>query len=125
LLATVTDPVTLPAPDGWKLTLTVAVCPGASTCPDDIPLAANPAPLTLSPESVTLPVPVFVRVAGKIAELPTFTLAKLKLLGFTESSRVEALTVSVAALLVTVPAGLLTATVNCSPLSEVVVAGVV
>jgi hypothetical protein len=34
------------------------------------------------------------------------------------------LTVSVAALLVTVPAVLLTTTVNCPPLSELVVAGV-
>ena len=35
------------------------------------------------------------------------------------------LTVSVAALLVTLPAELLTTTVNCAPLSEVVSAGVV
>ena len=35
------------------------------------------------------------------------------------------LTVSVAALLVTVPAELLTTTVNCAPLAEVVSAGVV
>jgi hypothetical protein len=34
-------------------------------------------------------------------------------------------TVSVAALLVTLPAELLTAAVNCAPLSELVVAGVV
>jgi hypothetical protein len=36
-----------------------------------------------------------------------------------------AFTVSAAALLVTLPAVLLTATVNCAPLSELVVAGVV
>jgi hypothetical protein len=36
-----------------------------------------------------------------------------------------ALTVSVAALLVTLPTVLLTTTVNCAPLSELVVAGVV
>ena len=36
-----------------------------------------------------------------------------------------AFTVSVAALLVALPAELLTATVNCAPLSELVVAGVV
>jgi hypothetical protein len=35
------------------------------------------------------------------------------------------LTVSVAPLLVTLPAELLTVTVNCAPLSELVVAGVV
>jgi hypothetical protein len=38
---------------------------------------------------------------------------------------VVALTVSVAALLVTLPAVLLTITVNCAALSELVVAGVV
>ncbi len=37
----------------------------------------------------------------------------------------ELVTVSVAALLVTLPAALLTSTVNCAPLSELVVAGVV
>jgi hypothetical protein len=38
---------------------------------------------------------------------------------------VPELTVSVAALLVTLPTVLLTITVNCAPLSELVVAGVV
>jgi hypothetical protein len=38
---------------------------------------------------------------------------------------VAALTVRVAALLVTLPAQLVTVTVNCAPLSEVVVTGVV
>ena len=37
----------------------------------------------------------------------------------------EAFTVRMAALLVTLPAELLTTTVNCSPLSELLVAGVV
>jgi hypothetical protein len=125
LLVTVADPVTVPDPDGWKLTLIAALCPGASTWPDDIPLTPNPAPLTLIPESVTLPVPIFITVACKVAEFPTFTLPKLKLLGFIESSRVGALTVSTAALLVAVPAELLTVTVNCAPLSELTLAGVV
>jgi len=38
---------------------------------------------------------------------------------------IEALTVKTPALLVTLPAELLTITVNCAPLSEVLVAGVV
>ena len=42
-----------------------------------------------------------------------------------EGATGAALTVSVAALLVTLPAELLTTTVNCAPLSEVVSAGVV
>jgi len=41
------------------------------------------------------------------------------------NTEVAAFTVSVAVLLVTVPTVLLTATVNCPPLSEVVVAAVV
>src|SRR5579859_5092807 len=45
-------------------------------------------------------------------------------LGMTHTGKeAEAATVSVAALLVTLPALLLTATVNCAPLSELVVAG--
>jgi len=42
-----------------------------------------------------------------------------------EGATAAALTVSVAALLVTLPVELLTVTVNCVPLSELVVAGVV
>ena len=42
-----------------------------------------------------------------------------------EGATAAALTVSVAALLVTLPAVLLTTTVNCEPLSAEVVAGVV
>jgi len=42
-----------------------------------------------------------------------------------EGGTTAALTVSAAALLVTLPALLLTTTVNCAPLSAVVVAGVV
>jgi len=42
-----------------------------------------------------------------------------------EGATAAAFTVSVAALLVTLPAELLTTTVNCAPLSELVVAGVV
>ena len=41
------------------------------------------------------------------------------------SGEVPALTVSVAALLVTFPVVLLTTTVNCAPFSEIVEAGVV
>ncbi len=52
----------------------------------------------------------------------------LSRLGATQTVNVggiTAFTVRVAALLVTLPAVLLTATVNCAPLSELVVAGVV
>ena len=42
-----------------------------------------------------------------------------------EGATVAAVTVRVATLLVTLPAELLTTTVNCAPVSELVVAGVV
>jgi len=54
---------------------------------------------------------------------PVTTFPKLTLVGTTEIC--AALTVRLAALLVTLPAVLLTNTVNCAPLSEVVVTGVV
>jgi hypothetical protein len=54
-----------------------------------------------------------------------FRLPKLKLVGLTLSRNVAAFTVTVAALLVTLPHALLTTTVNCDPVSEVVSAGVV
>jgi hypothetical protein len=44
LLVTVTLPVTLPVADGAKVTLSVAVCPGVKICPEETPLAVNPAP---------------------------------------------------------------------------------
>jgi len=53
------------------------------------------------------------------------TLPKLNVVGVTLSAAVAALTVSVAAPLVALPAALLTNTVNCAALSAVVVAGVV
>ena len=57
--------------------------------------------------------------------LDTFTLPKLKEEELELSRSVEALTVRTAALLVALPAELLTATVNCALLSAVVSAGVV
>jgi hypothetical protein len=57
--------------------------------------------------------------------LDTFTLPKLKLVELEFSSDVDAVTVSVAALLVALPALLLTVTLNFALLSAVVSAGVV
>ena len=90
-----------------------------------MPLAAYPAPERETFEIVTLEFPLFVNVTGRLLLLPIFTLEKFKLLRFALSMAVTAVTVSVAALLVTLPAAFVIVTVNCAPLSADVVAGVV
>src|ERR1700719_194976 len=125
LLATVTPPVTPPVDVGAKVTFKAADCPGVRTVPEDTLLALKPAPEAPIPEIVTLELPEFFSVTPSVLVAPVSILPKLKLAGLTLSARVEALTVSVAALLVTLPSVLLTATVNNAPLSVLVVAGVV
>jgi hypothetical protein len=98
---------------------------GVNVVPEVTPLAPKPVPETVTLEMLTFEFPVLVRLALSDALLPTFTLPKLRLVGFAVSRKVAAFTVSVAALLVTLPAELLTTTVNCAPLSAVVVTGVV
>jgi hypothetical protein len=56
--------------------------------------------------------------------VPVTTFTKVALEGVAAICTGDELTVSVAALLVTLPVVLLTSTVNCAPLSELVVAGV-
>ena len=123
LLLTLTPPVTLPVVVGAKVTFNAADCPGARTVPEV--LALKPVPVVLTLEMVTLALPEFLRVTPRVLVAPASMLPKLKLVGLALSARVEALTVRVAALLVTLPKLLLTATVNDSPLSELVDAGVV
>jgi hypothetical protein len=125
VLATEALPVMLPAPEGAKLTFSVAVCPGVRVVPLDTPLALKPAPEILTLDIDTFEVPELVRVTGRVLFVPVFTLPKLRLVGLALSAIVPLLTVSVAALLVTLPVELLTTTVNCAPLSELAVAGVV
>jgi hypothetical protein len=69
--------------------------------------------------------PAFVNVIGKLLLLPIFTLEKFKLAWLAFRIAVAADTVSVAGLLVTLPAAFVTVTVNCAPLSADAVAGVV
>jgi len=77
-------------------------------------------------ETVILTLPEFVKVTGRTLLLLTITFPKLKLLLLGVSAPgAGGLTVSVAALLVALPTELLTMTVNCAPLSDVVSAGVV
>src|SRR5882672_3654665 len=125
LLATMTLPVTLPVPSGAKDTFKVVDCPGARTVPEGTLLALNPVPEALTLEMVRLAVLEFLRVAASTLLLLVSTFPKLRVVGLTLSAEVAALTVSVAAPLVTLPAVLLTTTVNCAPLSAVAAAGVV
>ena len=125
LLDTVMLPEEAPDADGVNITFSVAVCPGATICPDGTPLAVNPAPETVTLETVTSEFPAFVKITDSVLLLPMFTLEKFKLVWLALRMYVAAFTVSVAALLVILPAILETVTVNCAPLFAVVVAGVV
>ena len=126
LLAITALPVALPAADGSNVTFNVAVWPGDKISPESAgtPTALNPAPEMLSLEMVVAPVPVDEIVTASVFVVPTFTLPKLRLEGV-QLIAGDDVTVSVAAELVTLPTLLLTTTVNCEPLSAVVVAGVV
>lgn len=125
MLVTVALPVTLPAEAGAKVTFKVAVFPGCTNCPEEIPPAVNPAPETLTPDMVTFEFPVFVNDTVLTLLLPVDTLEKLKLVGFALSKNDAEFTVKVAALEVILPTLLETVTVNWAPLSEVAVAGIV
>jgi len=124
LLVIVTLPVTLPEAAGANITFIVTDAPGLRMSPVEIPFTLKPAPEIVTLEMETLEPPVFVSVTDCVLLLLTFTFPKLRLeaLGF---SRPGVVTVSVAALLVALPTELLATTVNCAPLSDAVVAGVV
>lgn len=125
LLATDTLPVALPGADGVNVAVKFAVCPAARMSPEETPEALKPAPVTVTFEIVIVELPALVSVTvceavfGMVT-LPKFTDEELEL-----SKRVDVVTVSTAALLVAVPALLLTTTVNFALLSAVVSAGVV
>jgi hypothetical protein len=125
LLATDTLPVALPAADGVNVAVKIAVCPGVRISPDETPEALKPAPEIVTFEIVIVEFPAFVSVTFCVPLLDTVTLPKLTEEELEFSKRVDVVTVSVAALLVALPALLLTATVNFALLSAVVSAGVV
>src|SRR2546427_9648004 len=54
------------------------------------PLALKPAPVTVTPEMVTLEFPLLVSVTGNPLLPPTFTLPKLRLVGLAPSRNVAA-----------------------------------
>ena len=118
-------PATLPIAAGAKVTFKVDVCPGVRIAPADTPLGLKPAPEMLTFEIVTSELPEFVSVTARMLLEPVFTFPNLKLVGLAPSKCVTEFTVSVAALLATLPVELLTTTANCAPVSVFVVAGVV
>jgi len=125
LLATATLPGITPVPDGANVTFKVATCPGVTICPAETPLAVYPAPEMVTLDMVTLEFPALVKFTGMTLLLPILTLGKVRVVVLGLRRKVAAFTVSVATLLVMLPAPLVTVTVNCSPLLPVVVTGVV
>lgn len=87
-LATVIVPLAPPRAVGANVVLSDALCPAASTVLDPIPLTANPAPLTDTPEIVMFVFPLFVSVAASELLLPKVTSPKVRLDGFKPSNRV-------------------------------------
>jgi hypothetical protein len=81
LLRTVTAPVTLPAAAGVNEIFNTIDWVGVRTVPGAIPLAANPAPVTVTPEIVTFEFPLFTSVELSELLMPMVTFPKLKLVG--------------------------------------------
>ena len=71
----------VPAAVGANFTVSVKMSPGAITTGALMPLVEYTAVLALICESVRFAVPVFFSVVTAVAELPTFTLLKLRLAG--------------------------------------------
>ena len=79
-LVTVTDPVTLPAAVGAKVTDKVAVADGFSVAGAVTPLTETPVPVAATAEMFTAAVPEFVKTTCFTEFAPVFTFPKLKLL---------------------------------------------
>src|SRR5712692_610939 len=72
------------------------------------PLALKPAPVTVTPEMVTLEFPLLVSVTGNPLLPPTFTLPKLRLVGLAPSKNVAATPIPLKAIVSGEPGALLT-----------------
>ena len=85
LLAIVTLPVAVPAAVGAKLTVSFTLDPGATVVDPENPLRLKPEPLMVACETVTAPVPVFVRETVWEADDPTRVFANVRLPVLSES----------------------------------------
>jgi len=90
LLTKLKFPLTAPATVGANCTVTGSDWFGLKDSPGEMPLTVKPAPEIFEEVMVTLALPVFVKVAGKLLVLPTFTLPKLKLETLNVNSSVPA-----------------------------------
>ena len=81
LLTTETVPLAEPAAAGANVTVKVALCPPANVIGTERPLVLKPVPVTASPETVTLALPVSVRITVCDPLLPVKTVPKLMLVG--------------------------------------------
>ena len=88
LLTTLMLPAAAPAVVGAKFAVSGRVWPAASVTAPGNPVTLKPEPVTAICETLRLPVPVFVRVNGCEAELPTSELPKFKLDALSESRKV-------------------------------------
>jgi len=110
--------VTLPVAAGAKVTFFVTTRPGVMICPLERPEAVKPLPEIATLETVRLTLPEFVKFTPRPLLFVAITLPKLRLVLLGVSAPgIAALTMSVAALLVTTLAELLTHRVNWVPLS--------
>lgn len=78
-------PLAAPLAVGTKATLNDVLCPAFRVTGTGNPLRLNPLLLTVAAEMVRLVPPEFVSVPESGFEFPTWTLPKLKLVGFAES----------------------------------------
>ena len=99
LLATVMLPVKVPAAKGEKVTLRVALCPGARIMPAETPLPAKLALELATLEIVMLEFPALASETASVPMAPIDTLPKLKLAAPLLSSEVEAMPVALTATL--------------------------
>lgn len=97
LLAMLTLPFAAPAADGANCTLTAMLWFGDSVTAPPPLVIEYPEPLADIPEIATFELPVLVTVKLCVAELPSFTLPKLRLLGLTLMLCVEATPVPLSA----------------------------
>jgi hypothetical protein len=84
-----------PVPVGANCTVRVADWPGLRISPGPTPLPLKPAPVTVTPEIVTLEFPVFVNVVGSEALCPDGTVPKFNVAGLTLKKRLVAAPVPV------------------------------
>lgn len=119
-------PETAPTTVGEKTTEIVVCCPAFTLNGSVKPLTLKEAPAAVICVMLRVAVPVLEMIKAWDEVVLTTVFPKLIEVGFTWIAGADAaFTVSVAALLVAVPAELLTTTSKVDPLSDVVVAGVV